>query len=77
MSVEITHPDRGELSIYLYAPDGSYYVLKRNGDSGANLSETYTVDLDTEDGDGTWTLSVKDYASGNTGTIDSWSLDLA
>ncbi|GAA4909861.1 endonuclease I [Stackebrandtia albiflava] len=77
VSVEITHPDRGELSIYLYAPDGSYYVLKRNGDSGANLSETYTVDLDTEDGDGTWTLSVKDYASGNTGTIDSWSLDLA
>ena len=76
-TVEITHPDQGELSLYLYAPDGTYYVLQRDGGSGENLSETYTVDLSDEEANGTWTLSVKDYADGNTGTIDSWSLALA
>ena len=76
-SVEITHPDQGELSLYLYAPDGTYYVLQGSGGSGENLSETYTVDLSDEEANGTWTLSVKDYADGNTGTIDSWSLALA
>ncbi|WP_425281054.1 proprotein convertase P-domain-containing protein [Stackebrandtia nassauensis] len=75
-TVDITHPNRGELSIYLYAPDGTYYVLKRTGDSGADLKHTYTVDLDTEPANGTWRLSVKDYATGNTGTINSWTLNL-
>ncbi|WP_415645094.1 proprotein convertase P-domain-containing protein [Stackebrandtia soli] len=74
--MNITHPDRGELSIYLYAPDGSYYVLKRTGDTGANLAKTYTVDLDAEVANGTWTLSVKDYETGNVGTIDNWSVSL-
>ena len=76
INVEITHPDRGELSIYLYAPDGTYYVLKRNGDSGADLSQTYTIDLSSETANGTWTLSVKDYAQGNTGTVTAWGVSL-
>ncbi|MFD0558180.1 proprotein convertase P-domain-containing protein [Stackebrandtia endophytica] len=77
IAVDITHPDQGELSIYLYAPDGSYYVLKRNGGSGADLTETYSVDLSGETANGTWTLSVKDYASGNTGTINEWAVSLS
>lgn len=72
VTVDITHPDRSELSIYLFAPDGTYYVLKYAGGSGADIKQTYTVDLDTETANGTWTLSVKDYDTGDTGTINSW-----
>jgi|GEM_PF-1791310 len=76
VSVDITHPDRGDLSIWLYAPDGSYYVLKNAGDSGADIRADYDIDLSAESRDGTWTLSVKDYATGGVGTLNSWTITL-
>ncbi|GAA4906751.1 uncharacterized protein DUF1524 [Stackebrandtia albiflava] len=76
VTVDITHPDAGDLSIWLYTPDGDHHVLKRTGDSGEDVRAEYRVDLSAEDRSGTWTLSVKDYASGGTGTIDSWSIGL-
>lgn len=76
VSVDITHPDRGEVSVWLYAPDGTYYVLKSAGDSGVDIRTEYEVDLSDESRNGDWTLSVKDYESGGVGTVNSWSIQL-
>jgi subtilisin-like proprotein convertase family protein len=70
------HPYRGDVSIWLYAPDGTYYVLKSTSttDSAANVIATYTANLSSETSDGAWKLSVKDGYSGDTGYLDTWTL---
>jgi hypothetical protein len=74
--VNIVHTYRGDLSIYLYAPDGSYYILKSasTSDSAANVITTYTANLSSETSNGAWYLSVKDNYSGDTGYINTWTL---
>jgi len=74
--VNIVHTYRGDLSIYLYAPDGTYYILKSasTSDSTANVITTYTANLSSETSNGAWTLSVKDNYSGDTGYINTWTL---
>lgn len=76
VSVNITHPRRGDLRIRLFAPDGSGYLLKPSSttDSAANVVATYTVNLSTELLNGTWKLRVIDTATGNVGTLNSWSI---
>lgn len=71
VNVDITHPDRSDVSIWLYAPDGTHYVLKSSGDA---LRTEYEVDLSAEPKNGDWTLSVKDYGYGDVGTLNSWSI---
>ena len=74
--VNIVHPFRGDLSVYLYAPDNTYYVLKpaSTSDGAANVNTTYTVNLSGETANGAWRLSVKDNAAGDTGYLNSWTL---
>jgi len=74
--VNIVHTYRGDLSIYLYAPDGTYYVLKAasTSDSDANVITTYTADLSSETSNGAWLLSVKDNYADDTGYINTWTL---
>jgi vibriolysin len=76
VSVNITHTYRGDLKIDLLAPDGSVYALKASSssDSADNVVATYTVDLSTEALNGAWKLRVQDVASGDIGTLNSWSL---
>ena len=78
VTVNITHPWRGDLVIDLIAPDGTAYRLKNSSiwDWNPNVNETYTVNLSSENADGTWTLRVQDVYSWDAGTIDSWSLSL-
>jgi len=75
-TVNITHPYRGSLAVVLIAPDGSRYTLKaaQKKDTAANVNATYTVNLSTEALNGTWKLEVNDVMRGNTGTLNSWSL---
>ena len=78
VSVNITHPRRGELRIRLVAPDGSLYLLKASSstDSAANVVATYTVNLTSEALNGNWRLRVIDTASGsNAGTLNNWSIN--
>jgi leucyl aminopeptidase len=77
VSVNITHPKRGELRVRLVAPDGSSYLLKAPSttDSAPNVVATYTVNLSTEALNGTWKLRVADNTAGNAGTINSWSIN--
>ncbi len=77
--VDIKHTYRGDLQIDLIAPDGTAYRLKSTatgvfGDSADNVITTYTVNASSETANGTWKLRVRDAASGDTGFIDSWSL---
>ena len=74
--VDIVHTYRGDISIYLYAPDGTYYILKSASttDSAANVTTTYTANLSSETSNGAWKLSVKDNYSGDTGYLSTWTL---
>ncbi|MEO7251143.1 MAG: proprotein convertase P-domain-containing protein [Arenimonas sp.] len=76
VSVNITHTYRGDLKIDLLAPDGSVYPLKASSssDSVDNVVATYTVNLSTELLNGAWVLRVQDVASGDTGTLNNWSI---
>ncbi len=77
VAVDITHTYRGVLVIDLIAPSGQAYRLKNaSGDSADDVNETFTADLGGETANGTWTLSVQDVFSIDTGTLNGWTLDL-
>ncbi|HUQ54873.1 S8 family peptidase [Lentzea sp.] len=77
IKVSITHTYKGDLVVDLVAPDGSVYNLhNRSGGSADNINETYTRDLSGEAANGTWTLRVRDAAFLDTGTVNSWTLDV-
>ncbi|GAA1693299.1 serine protease [Glycomyces endophyticus] len=78
VAVNITHTWRGDLAIYLVAPDGTSYTLKTSssGDSADNVIATYTVNLSSETAAGTWTLRIVDAYAGDTGTLNNWTLEL-
>lgn len=75
VSVAVKHTYRGDLVIDLVAPDGTTYRVKSaSGDSGDDINATYTVDASGETAGGTWKLRVYDAYNGDTGVLDSWSL---
>lgn len=75
VKVDVKHTYIGDLKVSLIAPDGSAYVLhNRSGGSADNINKTYTVNLSSEALNGTWKLRVTDYAGGDTGYIDSWTI---
>ena len=75
VDLRIIHTYRGDLVVNLVAPDGSTYLLHNaTGGSADNLIGTYTVNASSEVANGTWKLRVYDRANGDTGYIDSWSL---
>jgi subtilisin-like proprotein convertase family protein len=78
VTVDITHPVRRHLEIYLTSPSGTVSKLaaKRSPDSDANISNwTFmTVANWGENPNGAWSLKVTDTVSGSTGTLNSWSL---
>jgi len=78
VAVDITHSYRGDLVIDLVSPSGKSYRLKDSdgGDGGSNVAETFTVDLSGETANGTWTLSVQDVFTIDSGTLNGWTLDL-
>ncbi|MFC3493535.1 S8 family serine peptidase [Glycomyces rhizosphaerae] len=78
VAVNITHTWRGDLAIYLIAPDGTSYTLKTSssGDSADNVIATYPVNLSSETATGTWTLRIVDAYAGDSGTLNSWTLEL-
>ena len=82
--VEISHLDIGDLRVLLVSPEGAVVALHDQTSSSAeNLFETYTS-LDHADlaalvggaAQGEWTLTVGDYVSGDTGTLEAWSLEI-
>ncbi|WP_436497258.1 S8 family serine peptidase [Actinokineospora sp. HUAS TT18] len=78
VSVDITHPARGQLQVDLIAPNGrEYRIHSPSSDTGDNI----TVQDRNFDGtgvpvNGTWRLRVIDSVSGAVGTLTSWTLQL-
>ncbi|MGQ0841005.1 proprotein convertase P-domain-containing protein, partial [Actinokineospora sp.] len=77
VEVHIRHTYIGDLVVSLIAPDGSAYILhNKAGGSTDNIDRTYTVNLASENRNGTWTLRVQDTATQDVGTLDTWTLTL-
>ncbi|WP_022947888.1 S8 family serine peptidase [Methylohalobius crimeensis] len=75
------HPQWGDLDIRLISPAGTVSVLAEQHDSGSNTSHYSNWRFTSvrhlgESSWGTWTLEVRDLASGNTGTFQAWRLNL-
>ena len=79
LTVDILHPNRGDLIITLTSPDGTTSILLNqplNGnDTGDNLlfsfgSNAFWGELSA----GTWTVTISDAAGGNVGTVKSLNL---
>ena len=81
-SVDITHTHIGDIRVVLTAPNGTEAILHdRTGGSAADIVHTYNSSshgalrsLTNSTTAGIWTLSVGDYARGDVGTLNSWSL---
>ena len=75
VTVDITHPYRGDLRIDLVAPDGTAYRLQNSStDPGDDIQQTYTVDASSETAAGTWTLRVTDVYDYDSGSLNGWKL---
>lgn len=87
VDVNITHTYIGDLTLTLTAPDGSTSVVLHNQSGGGNqnIIGNYPMTLTPSQslgafqgvsGQGNWTLTVADTDSGDTGTLNSWGLNL-
>ncbi len=75
------HPRWGDLDVRLTAPSGTVSRLAEPHESGMDTARYSHWRFTSmrhlgESSQGTWTLTVKDLASGNTGTFQSWKLIL-
>ena len=82
LQVDITHPYRGDLEIWLHSPSGTWSRVKstalgatsQTSDSGANIHWTFSTNAFWgEVPTGTWTVVVKDLGAGDVGTLDDFT----
>ncbi|RGP83586.1 endo-1,4-beta-xylanase [Vibrio cholerae] len=77
VAIDITHEYRGDLSIRLYAPDGSYWVLKQANryDRGQSYKVQFTLnDVDPSAAEGEWRLEIQDHFGGKLGTLNQFQI---
>jgi len=77
--VNITHSYSGDLEVHLTAPSGKSAVLHgRTGSSKDDIELVFSgdqvADFIGEKAKGKWTLTVKDFAPKDEGTLNNWSL---
>ncbi len=82
--LDIAHAKAGDLVVTLVSPDGTESVLVDRLYNGDFITSEYGIsgiDFDMtsnahwgESSAGTWDLRITDVASGNTGTLNSWSI---
>ncbi len=76
IDVDIKHSYRGDLKITIFAPSGASAVLKdTNNDSSNDVLESYTLNATGVESSGNWRLEVYDAFRGDTGFIDSWTIN--
>ena len=88
VGIDLTHPAPEQLTVILYAPDGTEVTLHDHGGAGTtDLVGTWPVDLAVSgpgslddlvgaDAAGPWVLHVADGTAGDFGVLESWSLRL-
>lgn len=84
--VDIAHTYIGDLKVSLISPAGTTVVLhNRTGGSTDNIVTWYDTEttpaeslaaFNGQDSFGTWTLKVEDLASGDSGTLNGWALEV-
>ena len=79
LSLNITHPFRGNLVVTLISPAGTQFIVRnRQGGGGNNIiinNQAITA-FNGQPAAGTWQLKVQDLAVRNVGTLNSWSLTI-
>ena len=77
VTVNISHTYIGDLKVELVAPDGTLKTLhNRSGGGTDNIITPYTPDFDDAQIQGIWKLKIRDGADGDTGTLNSWTLEV-
>jgi len=81
VSVAISHPFIGDISVKLLSPSGREILLRhREGGAVNNMNTVFEgADLEILRGEpakGAWILTVQDHAAQDDGTLDLWGLDL-
>ncbi len=78
VTVDVTHPYRGDLIVKLVRQGGGEVVLSdRAGGSADDLKKTFAVTaFDGQDAAGTWSLVVIDKAKSDVGKLNSWKLSI-
>ncbi|WP_426751053.1 M4 family metallopeptidase [Myxococcus sp. Y35] len=78
LDLDIDHTFKGDLSVTLTSPSGkSEVVHNRKGGSADNIKEGFDLSAFAgESAKGEWTLTVKDNARRDTGTLNSWGLSI-
>ena len=75
VAVDIAHPYIDDLTVELVAPDGAIRTLHdRSGGNADGIKQTYAPDFGGAGIAGDWALRVSDGASGDTGTLNGWTL---
>lgn len=76
--INITHTYVGDLIIKLTSPSGTTATLwNREGGSDSDINQDFNVDdFNGENAQGNWTLNVSDNASSDTGTLNSWTVNV-
>ena len=76
LTVDITHPYRGDLKVTLTKGGVSKTVFSGTGGSADDLKETFTVTGITGSLAGDWVLEVEDTAAQDEGNLNAWSLEV-
>ncbi len=78
VALNITHPYVGDLVIALTSPTGQQWILQeRTGGNADDINRTFALDPAPEGAlEGDWKLGVSDRAGRDTGTLNSWSLNI-
>ena len=85
VDLQISHGDMGELTVTLTSPGGTTQTIYDGGNPGdTSFDQNIGWDVDFSSGNlytfngesatGTWMLNVVDVTTGNTGTVDSWTM---
>jgi serine protease len=76
IDVDIKHTYIGDLKVTLIAPNGASAVLHNHtGGSANDIFQTYSINATSIEKNGNWRLEVYDNANGDTGIIDSWTIN--
>lgn len=81
IKVKITHPEISNIALELTAPSGTKSIIVNGGNSLKGLADFTGREIFLsnafygENSSGTWTLKVIDVVSGQTGTLNNWSIN--
>ncbi len=81
VSANITHPYIGDISLKITSPSGKEVVLRdKEGGAEDNLDTVFSGEALAEligvEAKGNWILTASDSSDNNTGTLESWALEI-